>query len=73
MDFHIDLDTIKLFSVVVIAGSIYGHYLFKKGIKLGWDDAMYSLESAGLIQIDDNGEVLRLSDREYNKIKKEFS
>jgi hypothetical protein len=71
MDIHIDSETLKLFASIVIAGSIYGHYLYKKGLKRGWDDLAYLLEGEGLIQIDDEGEILRVSDREYHKLKKQ--
>jgi hypothetical protein len=67
MDIHIDLEAVKFFVVLVIAGSAYGYYVYRKGLIRGWDNAMYSLEEEGLIHIDDDGEVLRVSDKEYKE------
>jgi hypothetical protein len=69
MDIHIDLQLFKLFVAIVIAGVLYGHYVYRQGLKRGWDDLAYLLTDEGLIQIDENGEILRVSDREYVKFK----
>lgn len=71
MDIHIDLETVKFFVVLVIAGAGYGYYVYRQGLMRGWDNAMYSLEEEGLIQIDEEGEVLRVSDREYHNFTKQ--
>jgi hypothetical protein len=72
MDIHIDAEQLKMFGAIVIAGALYGHYLYKKGLRLGWDDAMYCLSDAGMIEVDEDGEVKRISDVQYRKFRAEM-
>lgn len=72
MDIHIDLETIKFFVVLVIAGSLYGYYVYRQGIKRGWDDCAYTLENEGLIEIDDEGAINRVSDTQFRKFQREI-
>lgn len=72
MDIHIDLEAVKFFVVLVIAGSLYGYYVYRQGIKIGWDDAMYTLENEGLIEIDDEGKINRVSDTQFKKFQQEI-
>ena len=67
MDIHIDRETVEFFIALVLSGSVYGWYCYKQGIKRGWDDSIFSLEDAGFLQIKDNGEVKRISDKEYKE------
>ena len=62
-------EVIELFTVI-IAGIIYGWYCYNQGKKCGWDDAMYSLEEIGFLQVNDEGEVCRITDKEYNETQK---
>lgn len=70
MDIHIDLETVKFFVVLVIAGSAYGWYCYRKGLMRGWDRSIYSLEDAGFLYVDEDGEIQRVSDRQYNEFKR---
>lgn len=72
MDIHIDLETIKFFVVLVISGSLYGFYVYRQGIKRGWDDCAYTLENEGLIEIDDEGGINRVSDTQFKKFQREI-
>lgn len=73
MDIHIDLEAVKFFVVLVIAGSLYGWYCYKQGIKVGFDDAMYMLQEEFIVKIDDETlEVSRVSDHEFRKYKEEY-
>lgn len=71
MDIHIDLETVKFFVLLVISGVGYGYYCYRNGLKRGWDDCAYALESSGVIEIDDDGEILRVSDRDYHEFKRQ--
>lgn len=60
MDIHIDLESLKMFVAIVVAGSVYGHYLYKRGLRKGWDDLAFELEDAGIINVDEEtGEITR--------------
>lgn len=64
MDIHIDIEQVKMFAAIAIAGSVYGHYLYTKGLKKGWDDLAYSLLEENIIDIDDEtGEIKRSTNR----------
>lgn len=67
MDFHIDLETLEFFVALVIAGGVYGNYLFNKGIRIGWDNAMYTLQEENIISINEEGEVYRVNDKQYKE------
>jgi hypothetical protein len=71
MDIHIDIDTIKFFIALLVSGIGYGWYCYKRGLKVGWDDAMYELERSGYLYIDEEGEVRRYNDKEYRDIIRE--
>lgn len=71
MDIHIDIDTLKFFIALLVSGICYGWYCYKRGLKVGWDDAMYELERSGYLYIDDEGEVRRYNDKEYRDIIRE--
>ena len=76
MEIYIDFKDIGLFLSIVVFGSAHSWYWFKKGLKRGWDDSMYSLAEEGIVDIDEETfEVKRVSDREYKKYKEsaEFS
>jgi hypothetical protein len=70
MDIHIDSEQLKLFFAIVIAGAVYGQWLYRKGLRHGWDQSIYSLEDAGFLQVDEEGEVKRVSDRQYKEYKR---
>lgn len=72
MDFHIDINDLKLFCAIVVAGVTNGYFLYRKGLRVGWDNCSYVLSDAGLIDIKDDGEIIRVSDREYQKRKIQF-
>lgn len=62
-------DQIFFFLALVVSGSLYGWYCYNKGTKRGWDKAIFSLEDAGMLYVDDDGEVCRVSDKEFKKFK----
>jgi hypothetical protein len=64
---EISWEEIKFFIALVIAGSLYGYHVYRKGIKRGWDDAIYTLEDAGVVYVDDAGDVCRVSDKEFRE------
>lgn len=69
MDIHIDADQLKMFVAIVIAGAVYGQYLYRKGLRHGWDNLAYLLDDESIIRVGQDGEIKRVSDREYNKYK----
>lgn len=62
---EISWEEIKFFLALVVAGCFYGWYVFERGKKKGWDDAIYSLENFGVLYVDEDGDVCRVSDEEY--------
>lgn len=71
---EISLEDIKLFLAIVIAGAVYGQYLYHKGKKRGWDLLAWELTDAGYLKIDEETlEVSRVSDKEYNRLKQSNS
>lgn len=71
MEVYIDINTIKDFVILLVAGILYGWYCYKRGLIVGWDNAMYELEKSGYLYVDDDGEVKRYSDKEYRNILRE--
>ena len=73
MDIHIDLDNIKLFCSIVFLGVINGYFMYRKGLKRGWDDLAYELTMSGYIDINDKTlEITRVSDIKYKKFQQEY-
>lgn len=70
---EISWEEIKFFIALVVAGGLYGQYLFSKGKKVGFDDAIYSLQDFGVVYVDDEGDVCRVSDEEYEHFKESMS
>ena len=70
---EISWEEIKFFIALIIAGSLYGYHCYMRGKKIGFDDAMYLLESEGLISIDDDGRIGRVSDREFREIQESMA
>lgn len=66
---EISWEEIKFFIALVVAGACYGYYVYNKGLKKGWDDAIYSLEDAGVVYVDEDGDVCRVSDRDFEDYK----
>lgn len=69
MDIHIGLDQLGLLVSIVVLGVASNWYYFRRGRMIGWDSAMYELCDSNLIDIDDDGEIKRISDREFQKRK----
>ena len=70
---EISWEEIKFFIALIIAGSLYGYHCYMRGKKTGFDDAMYLLESEGLISIDDDGRIGRVTDREFREIQESMA
>lgn len=68
----ISVESLKMFSAIFIAGALYGYYCYRNGLKRGWDNCAYSLQDAGLIDVNSEGEIIRISDKEYREIIKNF-
>lgn len=53
------LDTSSmLFSAsIIIAGIFYGQYMYSKGLEYGTDRTLDDLENAGIIRINEDGEI----------------
>jgi hypothetical protein len=49
------------------------YYSYKSGSRNGWDEAIFSLEDAGYLYVDDNGKVNRISDKEFKQIQSEMN
>lgn len=64
---EISWEEIKFFIALVIAGSLYGYHVYRKGIKRGFDDCAYLLAEEGVIFIDDDGNIGRVSDKEFRE------
>lgn len=62
---EISWEEIKFFIALCIAGGFYGYHVYNKGLKRGWDNAIYSLEDAGVLYVDEDGDVCRVSDQEF--------
>jgi len=72
MDIHIEIDQLLLFLSIVVMGSAISWFWFKKGVKTGWDSAMFSLEEECIVSIDDETlEVKRVSDKQYHDFKRQ--
>ena len=69
MDIHIDLGQIGFFIALIIVGVASNWYYHRKGLKEGWDNLAYLLSDEGLIDIDEDGEIHRVSDHEFKKFK----
>ncbi len=67
---EISWEEIKFFIALVVAGIGYGYYVYHRGMRKGWDDLAYLLDAEGIILVDDNGEICRVSDRDYAKFKR---
>lgn len=64
MDIHIDLEDLKMFATILVLGVGTNWYYYNKGLRRGWDDAMFSLEDENIIEIDDEtGEIKRSTNR----------
>ena len=70
---EISWEEVKFFFALVIAGSLYGYHCYRRGKRNGFDDAMYLLESEGLISIDDDGRIGRVSDREFREMQESMA
>ena len=64
---EISWEEIKFFIALVIAGAGYGYYCFEKGKRRGWDSSIYALEDAGVVYVDEAGDVCRVSDKEFRE------
>lgn len=73
MDIHIDLEQIGFFISLVVIGVASNWYYYNKGLKKGWDNLAFELESELLIEINDDGEIKRLSDKEFQKRKLQYN
>lgn len=62
---EISWEEIKFFIALCVAGGFYGYYVYNRGLKKGWDNAIYSLEDAGVLYVDEDGDVCRVSDQEF--------
>ena len=69
---EISWEEVKFFLVLVVVGVCYGYYTYRQGMRRGWDSAIYGLEDAGVIHVNDEGEVCRISDKEYKNIQREL-
>ena len=58
---------ILYFIITVICGIGYGYYCYKNGLRSGAENAMFYLEELKFIRIDDEGEIRRISDREFKR------
>lgn len=66
---EISWEEIKFFIAICLCGIGYGYYCYRNGMRRGWDDCAYILESEGLINIGDDGRIDRVSDKEFRKIR----
>ncbi len=64
---EISWEEIKFFIALVIVGSLYGLYVYRKGFMRGFDNAIYRLEDSGVVYVDEAGDVCRVSDKEFRK------
>lgn len=64
---EISWEEIKFFFALCIVGSLYGWHCYKLGMKRGWDSSIYSLEDAGFLYVDDDGQVIRVTDKEFRE------
>lgn len=69
---EISWEEIKFFFALVIAGSLYGWHCYMRGKKVGWDDSIYSLMDAGFLYVDDDGRVLRVTDKEFREYQESY-
>jgi hypothetical protein len=54
----LDTDSVIFTVSIIISGIIYGQYMFRQGFKYGADETIDGLENAGIIDINENGEIL---------------
>ena len=69
---EISWEEIKFFFALVIAGSLFGLHCYRTGMKRGWDQSIFSLEDAGFLYVDDDGRVLRVSDKEFREYQESY-
>ena len=70
---EIPWEEVWFFLALVVSGAAYGMYCFYRGKKVGFDDAMYTLQLEGFVNIDeDTLEVTRMSDRQYKEYKASY-
>lgn len=62
---EISWEEVKFFIALIVSGSLYGWYCYKKGLKRGWDHAIFALEDYGFLSVDDSGNVIRMTDKEF--------
>lgn len=54
----LDTDSVIFTVSIIISGIIYGQYMFRQGFKCGTDETIDGLEHAGIIDVNENGEIL---------------
>ena len=68
-DFNLIVEFLIIFSI----GLSGGLFSYRLGKKSGWDDLAYQLAYLSIIDIDEDGEIIRVSDKEYRKVQRELN
>ena len=69
----IDFNLIAEFLIIFSIGLSGGLFSYRLGKKSGWDDCAYQLAYLAIIDIDENGEIIRVSDKEYKRVQMELN
>ena len=69
----IDFNLIVEFLIIFSIGLSGGLFSYRLGKKTGFDDCAYQLAYLAIIDIDENGEIIRVSDKEYRKVQRELN
>jgi hypothetical protein len=54
----LDTDSMWFTGIIIISGILYGQYMFRQGLETGTTQTIDGLESAGIIQITEDGEII---------------
>lgn len=53
----LDIDSALFTASIIFAGIFYGQYMYKKGLETGANRTIEGLYDAGIINVDDDGEI----------------